>query len=62
MDLRCLSVGKRTWLHKLKYKRADWVLIAFSTLLFVGSTAVRIALPSLGRVWVPSFVLAWAGF
>ena len=62
MDLRCFGVGKRTWLQKLKYKRADWVLIAFSALLFVGSTAVRVAIPSLGRVWVPDFVLAWAGF
>ena len=62
MDLRCFGVGKRTWLQKLKYKRADWVFIAFSALLFVGSTAVRIALPSLGRVWVPDFILAWAGF
>ncbi len=62
MDLRCFGVGKRTWLQKLTYKRADWVLIAFSVFLFVGSTAVRIALPALGRVWVPNFVLAWAGF
>ena len=62
MDLRCFGVGRRTWLQKLKYKRADWALIAFSALLFVGSTAVRVALPALGRVWVPDFVLAWAGF
>jgi energy-coupling factor transport system permease protein len=62
MDLRCFGVGKRTWLQKLKYKRADWALIAFSVVLFVGSTAVRVALPALGRVWVPDFVLAWAGF
>jgi energy-coupling factor transport system permease protein len=62
MDLRCFGVGKRTWLQKLKYKRADWTLIAFSVVLFVGSTVVRIALPALGRVWVPDFVLTWAGF
>jgi energy-coupling factor transport system permease protein len=62
MDLRCFGVGKRTWLQKLSYKRADWALIAFSALLFVVSTAVRMALPALGRVWVPDFVLAWAGF
>ena len=62
MDLRCFGVGPRTWLQKLKYKRADWALIAFSALLFVGSTAVRMALPALGRVWIPDFVLAWAGF
>lgn len=62
MDLRCFGVGKRTWLQKLSYKRADWALIAFSVALFVGSTAVRFAFPALGRVWVPDFVLAWAGF
>jgi energy-coupling factor transport system permease protein len=62
MDLRCFGVGKRTWLQKLSYKRADWALIAFSVVLFVGSTAVRVALPALGRVWVPDFVLTWAGF
>ena len=62
MDLRCFGVGKRTWLQKLRYKRADWVLIAFSVFLFVGSTALRVALPALGRVWVPDFVLTWAGF
>ncbi len=62
MDLRCFGVGPRTWLQKLRYGRADWALIAFSIVLFVGSTAVRFAFPSLGRVWVPGFVLAWAGF
>lgn len=62
MDLRCFGVGPRTWLQKLSYKRADWALIAFSAALFVGSTAVRVALPTLGRVWVPDFVLTWAGF
>jgi energy-coupling factor transport system permease protein len=62
MDLRCFGVGQRTWLQKLRYKRADWALIAFSVLVFVGSTAVRAAFPALGRVWVPDFVLAWAGF
>jgi energy-coupling factor transport system permease protein len=62
MDLRCFGVGPRTWLQKLTYKRADWALIAFSVSLFVGSTVVRIVFPSLGRVWVPDFVLAWAGF
>ncbi|HID61500.1 MAG TPA: hypothetical protein EYP49_01955 [Anaerolineae bacterium] len=58
MGLRCFGVGPRTWLQKLSYERADRALIAFSVLLFVGSTAVRIAFPSLGRVWVPDFVLA----
>ena len=62
MDLRCFGVGRRTWLQKLTYNRADRALIAFSVLLFVGSTAVRVALPALGYVWIPDFVLAWAGF
>jgi len=62
MDLRCFGVGPRTWLQKLRYKQTDWALIAFSAVLFVVSTAVRIAFPSLGRIWVPDFVLTWAGF
>ncbi len=55
MDLRCFGIGKRTWLQKLEYKRADWALIAFSIALFLGSTAASIS--GFGRLWVPRWIL-----
>jgi energy-coupling factor transport system permease protein len=57
MDLRCFGIGKRTWLQKLRYKKADWALIAFSVTMFVGCTVVRVAFPALGFVWVPQWIL-----
>jgi energy-coupling factor transport system permease protein len=57
MDLRCFGIGKRTWLQKLMYKKADWALIAFSVAMFVGCTVVRMAFPALGQVWVPQWIL-----
>jgi energy-coupling factor transport system permease protein len=45
MDLRCFGIGKR----------ADWVLIAFSIALFLGSTAASIS--GFGRLWVPQWIL-----
>jgi energy-coupling factor transport system permease protein len=57
MDLRCFGIGKRTWLQKLTYKKADWALIAFSVAMFVGCTVVRMAFPALGQVWVPQWIL-----
>jgi energy-coupling factor transport system permease protein len=57
MGLRCFGIGKRTWLQKLKYKKADWALIASSVAVFVGCTVVRVALPALGYVWVPQWIV-----
>jgi energy-coupling factor transport system permease protein len=57
MDLRCFGIGKRTWLQKLRYRKADWALIAFSVAMFVGCTVVRVAFPALGFVWVPQWIL-----
>jgi len=57
MDLRCFGIGKRTWLQKLEYKKADWALIAFGLAMFVGCTVVRVAFPALGYVWVPQWIL-----
>jgi len=57
MDLRCFGIGKRTWLQKLEYKKADWALIAFSVAMFVSCTVVRVAFPALGYVWVPQWIL-----
>jgi energy-coupling factor transport system permease protein len=60
MDLRCFGTVQRTWVHKLTYRRRDYALIAASILIFVGSLAVRFGL-GVGRFWLPSWALAWAG-
>jgi energy-coupling factor transport system permease protein len=46
-----------SWLQELKYREADWALIAFSVAMFVGCTVVRVAFPALGYVWVPQWIL-----
>ena len=58
MDLRAFGVGPRTWVHRLTYHRADYLLIAASVLLFVASTAL--AFLGLGRLWVPAVLLRLA--
>ncbi len=58
MDLRAFGVGPRTWVHKLTYHRADYVLIAVAVLIFVGSTVL--AFMSVGRLWVPEALLRLA--
>jgi len=58
MDLRAFGVGPRTWVHRLTYRRADYLLIAASVLLFVASTAL--AFLGLGRLWVPAVLLRLA--
>jgi energy-coupling factor transport system permease protein len=60
MDLRCFGTGERTWVHELIYKRRDYVLIAVSILIFVGSLVARFGF-GVGRFWVPAWALAWAG-
>ncbi len=58
MDLRCFGIGKRTWLQKLEYKKADWALIAFSVAMFVVCTVVRVAFPTLGYVvWMSQWIV-----
>lgn len=59
MDLRCFGIGPRTWVQELKYGRADRLLILASGLIFAVSTVVSFM--GFGRLWVPGFVLAWAG-
>jgi len=58
MDLRAFGVGPRTWVHRLTYRRADYLLIAAGVLLFVASTAL--AFLGLGRLWVPAVLLRLA--
>ncbi len=61
MDLRCFGLRPRTWIHELRYAPRDYALIAFSVLLLVASTFVRIGL-GIGGFWVPDLVLRWFGF
>jgi energy-coupling factor transport system permease protein len=59
MDLRAFGIGPRTWVQKLAYQRRDYALIAFSALIFVGSTVL--AFMGVGRLWVPEALLRLAG-
>lgn len=59
MDLRAFGVGPRTWVHELHYRRADYLLIGFSILVFVASTILSFM--EIGRLWVPEALLRLAG-
>ncbi len=58
MDLRAFGVGARTWLVKLIYRRRDYALVTFGTIMFVIS--LTISLFGYGKFWVPDFLLAMA--
>lgn len=55
MDLRAFGVGPRTWLHELKYRRRDRMLIVCGVLLLVASLAL--SLVGVGKFWVPTALL-----
>jgi energy-coupling factor transport system permease protein len=59
MDLRAFGVQPRTWLQQLHYRRRDHALRAFSVALLLASIAL--SLLGYGRLWVPSWALAWVG-
>jgi energy-coupling factor transport system permease protein len=58
MDLRAFGVGPRTWVRRLTYCRADYLLIVAGVLLFVASTIL--AFMGVGRLWVPAVLLRLA--
>ncbi len=58
MDLRAFGVGKRTWLHELKYAPRDYVLLALTLLVVVAGFYFRMS--GYGDLWVPEALLAWA--
>ena len=60
MDLRAFGVQPRTWLQQLHYRWRDYALIAFAVLLLLVS--ITLSLFGYGRLWVPDWALAWAGF
>jgi energy-coupling factor transport system permease protein len=59
MDLRAFGIGPRTWVQKLEYRPRDYALLAFSALLFIGSTVLSFM--GVGRLWVPEALLRLAG-
>jgi len=58
MDLRAFGIGPRTWVHRLTYRRADYVLIAAGVLIFAISTVL--AFMGIGKLWVPEVLLRLA--
>lgn len=60
MDLRCFGQGPRTWLTKLQYHWWDYLLIAFSLLLWV-SAMVIVYWFGVGGFCVPEWWLQLAG-
>jgi energy-coupling factor transport system permease protein len=60
MDLRAFGVQPRTWLQQLHYRWRDYALIVFAVLLLLVS--ITLSLFGYGRLWVPDWALAWAGF
>jgi energy-coupling factor transport system permease protein len=60
MDLRCFGQGPRTWLTKLQYHWRDYVLIAFSILMWV-TALVIVYWFDVGNFWVPQWWLNLAG-
>jgi energy-coupling factor transport system permease protein len=60
MDLRCFGQGPRTWLTKLTYHWQDYLLIAFSALMWV-TAMVIVYYFDVGGFWVPQWWLNLAG-
>ena len=60
MDLRCFGQGPRTWLTKLQYHGWDYLLIAFSVLMWVTGMLI-VYFFDVGGFWVPDWWLKLAG-
>jgi len=60
MDLRCFGQGPRTWLTKLTYHWRDYLLIAFSILMWV-TAMVIVYYFGVGGFRVPDWWLSLAG-
>lgn len=58
MDLRAFGTGPRTWVVKLTYKPADYVVIAFSVAVLLVVTVAK--LQGYGNFWVPEALLRLA--
>jgi energy-coupling factor transport system permease protein len=55
MDLRGFGTRRRTWLEELRYLPLDYVVLAVSIGLIVGSTVLNLL--GFGNFWVPPFLL-----
>ena len=55
MDLRAFGVGPRTWLPELVYRKRDYILLAISVLLLVGS--YTLSLSGHGKFWIPEIIM-----
>ena len=58
MDLRAFGTRPRTWLKELKYETRDYLLIAFSLLMLLGSFTLNLL--DIGELWVPLWLLQLA--
>ena len=59
MDLRAFGTGRRTWLHHLRFGRADWLALGgFAALLLVITVLSQLGLTVL---WVPQPLIDLAG-
>jgi energy-coupling factor transport system permease protein len=56
MDLRAFGTGPRTWYEDLQYQPRDYVLIALSGLILLGS--VLLGLSGHAGLWVPAWLTA----
>ena len=55
MDLRCFGQHKRTWLTKLTFGWRDYIILASSLVMFVGSLVLK-NIYGIGGFWIPPFI------
>lgn len=60
LDLRAFGTGRRTWLRHLAYDRTDWLILAFVVALLVGFTILGFV-GSTADLYVFPFLLQLAG-
>ncbi|MBN1314040.1 MAG: energy-coupling factor transporter transmembrane protein EcfT [Anaerolineales bacterium] len=60
MDLRAFGIGPRTWLEQLHYRKRDYFLIVFGVLILLFSMSLSL-FGGYGRLWIPTWAMAWAG-
>jgi energy-coupling factor transport system permease protein len=61
MDLRCFGTRPREWLYELKFRRRDYILLAFGALMLLASFALTTFPLHLGKFWVPAFLTVIGG-
>ncbi|MHC1782693.1 MAG: energy-coupling factor transporter transmembrane protein EcfT [Anaerolineaceae bacterium] len=56
MDLRCFGIKPRTWLEKTTFRRRDYVLLAFTAVMLVGSI-ILCTVFHFGVFWMPAWLI-----